>query len=96
MNFFFLKNEINDSFFGAQGIFHYKLKLNNPLNSVINQWTNWLKDHYYQYDLSKSRWSKLVPQKWRNRIIEYRIAQNLLSQHSLGQGKPARYAATKQ
>nr|WDV14749.1 hypothetical chloroplast RF1 [Pueraria montana] len=74
-NFFFLKNEIKDSFFGAQGIFHSKLKHKNPLNSVRNQWTNWLKDHYYQYDLSKSRWSRLVPQKWRNRITECRIAQ---------------------
>nr|YP_009127665.1 hypothetical chloroplast RF19 [Pachyrhizus erosus]AHY33280.1 hypothetical chloroplast RF19 [Pachyrhizus erosus] len=74
-NLFFLKNEIKDSFFGAQGIFHSKLEHKNPLNSVINQWTNWLKDHYYQYDLSKSRWSRLVPQKWRNRITECRIAQ---------------------
>nr|YP_009868844.1 Ycf1 [Spatholobus pulcher]QKI32369.1 Ycf1 [Spatholobus pulcher] len=74
--FFFLKNEIKDSFFGVQGIFHSKLKHKNPPNSVINQWTNWLKDHYYQYDLSQSRWSKLVPQKWRNRITEYRVARN--------------------
>nr|YP_010891104.1 Ycf1 [Erythrina sandwicensis]WJK72554.1 Ycf1 [Erythrina sandwicensis] len=75
-NSFFLKNEIKDYFFGVQGIFHPKLKQNNPLNSVINQWTNWLKDHYYQYDLSKRRWSRLVPQKWRNRITECRVAQN--------------------
>nr|YP_009995713.1 hypothetical protein RF1 [Haymondia wallichii]QNQ64576.1 hypothetical protein RF1 [Haymondia wallichii]UZA65237.1 hypothetical protein RF1 [Haymondia wallichii]UZA65404.1 hypothetical protein RF1 [Haymondia wallichii]UZA65488.1 hypothetical protein RF1 [Haymondia wallichii] len=75
-NFFFLKNEIKDSFFGAQGIFHSKLKHKNPLNSVRNQWTIWLKDHYYPYDLSKSRWSRLVPQKWRNRITECRIALN--------------------
>ena len=53
MDFFSLKNEIKDPFFGTQGIFHYKLKHNNPLNSVINQWINGLKDHYYQYDLSK-------------------------------------------
>nr|YP_010163185.1 hypothetical chloroplast RF19 [Psophocarpus tetragonolobus]QRI60977.1 hypothetical chloroplast RF19 [Psophocarpus tetragonolobus] len=75
-NFLFLKNEIKDSFFGVQGIFHPKLKKTNPQNSVINQWTNWLKDHYYQYDLSKSRWSRLVPQKWRNRITECHVAQN--------------------
>nr|QHS70139.1 hypothetical protein RF1 [Pediomelum tenuiflorum] len=74
--FFFMKNEIKDSFFGTQGIFHSNLKHKNTLNSVINLWTNWLKDHYYQYDLSKSRWSRLVPQKWRNRITECRIAQN--------------------
>nr|YP_010700908.1 hypothetical chloroplast RF1 [Neustanthus phaseoloides]WCI20980.1 hypothetical chloroplast RF1 [Neustanthus phaseoloides] len=75
-SFFFIKNEIKDSFFGVQGIFHSKLKHKNLLNSVINEWTNWLKDHYYQNDLSKSRWSKLVPQKWRNRITDCRIAPN--------------------
>nr|YP_009759621.1 hypothetical protein RF1 [Phyllodium pulchellum]QIQ48821.1 hypothetical protein RF1 [Phyllodium pulchellum] len=73
--FFFLKNEIKDSFFGVQGIFHSKLKHKNSPNSVINQWTNWLKDHY-QYDLSQSRWSRLVPQKWKNKITECRVAQN--------------------
>nr|YP_010964513.1 hypothetical chloroplast RF19 [Ototropis elegans]WNM89168.1 hypothetical chloroplast RF19 [Ototropis elegans] len=74
-NFFFLKNEIKDSFFGVQGIFHSKLKHKNFPNSVINQWTNWLKDHY-QYDLSQNRWSRLVPQKWKNKITECRVAQN--------------------
>nr|WPN87330.1 hypothetical chloroplast RF1 [Flemingia sp.] len=75
-NFFFLKKEIKNSFFGVQGIFHSKLKQKNPPNSVINQWTNWLRDHYYQYDLSQSRWSKLVPQKWRKKIIECRVAKH--------------------
>nr|YP_010159274.1 hypothetical chloroplast RF19 [Philenoptera violacea]QRG31553.1 hypothetical chloroplast RF19 [Philenoptera violacea] len=73
--FFFLKNEIKDSFFGVQGIFHSKLKHKNPPNSVMNQWTNWLKGHY-QYDLSQSRWSRLVPQKWRTRINQRRVTQN--------------------
>nr|YP_009765978.1 Ycf1 [Dialium schlechteri]QIS96338.1 Ycf1 [Dialium schlechteri] len=71
----FLKNEIKDFFFGIQGIFHSKLRHRNPPNSVINQWTNWLKGHY-QYNLSQSRWSRLVPKKWRNRINERRVAQN--------------------
>ncbi|RDY13714.1 Protein TIC 214, partial [Mucuna pruriens] len=74
-NLYFLKNEIKDSFFGVEGIFHSKLKHKNPPNYVINQWTNWLKDHY-QYDLSQGRWSRLVPQKWRNRITECCVAQN--------------------
>nr|YP_010415739.1 hypothetical protein RF1 [Campylotropis delavayi]USC52699.1 hypothetical protein RF1 [Campylotropis delavayi] len=74
-NFFFLKNEIKDSFFGIEGIFHSKLKHKNSHNSGINQWTNWLKDHY-QYDLSQSRWSRLVPQKWKNKIIQCRVTQN--------------------
>nr|YP_009769399.1 Ycf1 [Peltophorum pterocarpum]QIT00101.1 Ycf1 [Peltophorum pterocarpum] len=71
----FLKNEIKDSFFGVQGIFHSKLKHKNPPNSVMNQWTNWLKGHY-QYDLSQGGWSRLVPQKWRNRMNERHVAQN--------------------
>nr|QJQ78417.1 hypothetical chloroplast RF19 [Hylodesmum podocarpum] len=73
--FFFLKNEIKDSFFGIEGIFHSKLKHKNSPNSVINQWTNWLKDHY-QYDLSQNRWSRLVSKKWKNKITECRVAQN--------------------
>nr|QVX29308.1 hypothetical chloroplast RF1 [Indigofera miniata] len=73
--FFFLKNEIKDSFFEVQGIFHSKLRHKKPPDSPMNQWTNWLKGHY-QYDLSENRWSRLVPQKWRNRINERRVAQN--------------------
>nr|QVX30802.1 hypothetical chloroplast RF1 [Castanospermum australe] len=72
---FFLKNEIKDYFFGVQGILNSKLRHKNPPDSVMNQWTNWLKGHY-QYDLSERRWSRLVPQKWRNRINERRVAQN--------------------
>jgi len=72
-NFFFVKNKIKNYFFGAQGIVHYKLKQKNP---KLNQWTNWLKNHYYQYDLSNSRWSKLVSQKWINRITKCGVAQN--------------------
>nr|YP_010864805.1 hypothetical protein RF1 [Indigofera pendula]WGS98037.1 hypothetical protein RF1 [Indigofera pendula] len=73
--FFFLKNEIKDSFFEVQGIFHSKLRHKKPPYSAMNQWTNWLKGHY-QYDLSENRWSRLVPQNWRNRINERRVAQN--------------------
>ena len=35
-----IENEIKDSFFGAQGIFHYKLKHNNPLNDNKNSSTD--------------------------------------------------------
>nr|YP_010353150.1 hypothetical chloroplast RF19 [Wisteriopsis reticulata]QJQ79715.1 hypothetical chloroplast RF19 [Wisteriopsis reticulata]UFR83035.1 Ycf1 protein [Wisteriopsis reticulata]UOF70695.1 hypothetical chloroplast RF19 [Wisteriopsis reticulata] len=72
---FFLKNEIKNYFFRIQGIFHSKLRHENLPDSVMNQWTNWLKVHY-QYDLPQSRWSRLVPQNWRNRINEHRVAQN--------------------
>nr|YP_010158566.1 hypothetical protein RF1 [Xylia xylocarpa]QRG30673.1 hypothetical protein RF1 [Xylia xylocarpa] len=71
----FLKNEIKDYLFGVQGIFHSKLKHKSPPNSVMNQWTNWLKGHY-QYDLSQNGWSRLVPHKWRNRMNERHVAQN--------------------
>nr|YP_010513515.1 hypothetical protein Ycf1 [Cleobulia coccinea]UXL85086.1 hypothetical protein Ycf1 [Cleobulia coccinea] len=73
--FFFLKNEIKDSFFGVQKISHSNLKHKNFPNSLMNQWTNWLKGHY-QYDLSQNRWSRLVPQKWRKRINEHHMSQN--------------------
>nr|QVX28442.1 hypothetical chloroplast RF1 [Tabaroa caatingicola] len=74
---FFLKNEIKNSFFGVHGIFHSKLRHKNPSDSVINQWTNWLRlKGHSQYDLSQSRWARLVPQKWRNRINEHGVAQN--------------------
>nr|AZM31640.1 Ycf1 [Sophora flavescens]QGA73976.1 ycf1 [Sophora alopecuroides var. alopecuroides] len=72
---FFLKNEIKDYFFGVHGIFHFKLRHKNPPDYVMNQWTNWLKGHS-QYDLSQSTWSKLVPQKWRNRINKRRVAES--------------------
>nr|YP_009766649.1 Ycf1 [Cadellia pentastylis]QIS97184.1 Ycf1 [Cadellia pentastylis] len=62
--YLFLKNEIKDYFVEVHGIFHSEL---NDKNSVMNQWKNWLRSHY-QYDLSQTRWSRLVPQKWRNRI----------------------------
>nr|YP_010620520.1 hypothetical chloroplast RF1 [Kirganelia reticulata]WAX37581.1 hypothetical chloroplast RF1 [Kirganelia reticulata] len=71
----FLKNEIKD-FFGNQGLFHYELKDKSVRNFGTNQWKNWLKGHYqYKYDLSQIRWSMLIPQKWRNRINQYRTIQ---------------------
>nr|UEN67615.1 hypothetical protein RF1 [Sophora davidii] len=72
---FFLKNEIKDYFFAVRGIFHSKLRHKNPPNSVMNQWTNWLRGHC-QYDLSQSTWSRLVPQKWRNRINKSCVAES--------------------
>src|ERR1044072_2263766 len=72
---FFLKNEIKDYFFRIQGRrFNSKLRHKNRPDSIMNQWTNWLKVHY-QYSLPHSVWSRLVAQKWRNRIHEHRVAQ---------------------
>nr|AIJ28079.1 hypothetical chloroplast RF19 [Trifolium lupinaster] len=71
---FFLKNEIKDYFLRIQGI-NSKLRHKNRPDSLMKQWTNWLKVHY-QYDLPQSTWSRLLPQNWRNRINEHRVAQN--------------------
>lgn len=72
----FLKNEIKDYFFGIQRIFDFQFISKNPPNSLMNQWTNWLLKSHYQYDLSQRRWSRLVPQKWRNRIHKRHVIQN--------------------
>nr|QWK46971.1 hypothetical protein RF1 [Ampelocera longissima] len=73
---FFLKNEIKKNFFGTNEIFHSELKHKNLSNFEMNQWKNWLKSHY-QYDLSQIRWSsRLVPQKWRDRVNQHSISQN--------------------
>ena len=72
--FLFLKNEIKD-YFGTQGITHSELTTKKLSNYGMNQWKNWLKSNY-QYDLSKIKWSRLVPEKWRNRINEYSWGEN--------------------
>nr|WHU28609.1 hypothetical chloroplast RF19 [Rosa sericea]WHU28702.1 hypothetical chloroplast RF19 [Rosa sericea f. glabrescens] len=71
----FIKNEIKDYFVGTQELFHSQLRHKNRQNSGINQWTNWLRNHY-QYDISQIRWSRLVPQKWRNRFNQHCMNQN--------------------
>nr|QJS52310.1 hypothetical protein RF1 [Indofevillea khasiana] len=73
----FLKNEIQDYFVevvGAQEILHSDLKQKNLQNYGMNQWKNWLRGHYH-YDLYPIRWSKLLPQKWRNRVNQDRMAK---------------------
>nr|YP_009890181.1 photosystem I assembly protein Ycf1 [Onosma fuyunensis]QKM77431.1 photosystem I assembly protein Ycf1 [Onosma fuyunensis] len=65
----FLKTEIKD-FFGTQGIFQTGLGHKKLQNSARNGWKNWLRRHY-QYDLSQIRWSRLIPQRWRNRINQH-------------------------
>ena len=70
----FLKNEIKD-YFRRQGIISSELKHKKLQNSGMNQWKNWLKSHY-PYDLSERKWSKLVPQKWRNRVNQHCRVEN--------------------
>ncbi|KAL2899556.1 hypothetical protein RDABS01_024638 [Bienertia sinuspersici] len=73
----FLKNEIKD-YFVTQGIVHSELQTQKLPNYGINQWKNWLKSkNNDQYDLPQIKWSRLVPQKWRNRVTEHCEVENL-------------------
>nr|YP_010389476.1 hypothetical chloroplast RF1 [Delavaya toxocarpa]UPQ44797.1 hypothetical chloroplast RF1 [Delavaya toxocarpa]UYA96916.1 hypothetical chloroplast RF1 [Delavaya toxocarpa]UZC54247.1 hypothetical chloroplast RF1 [Delavaya toxocarpa] len=73
---FFLKKEIKD-YFQKRGIFHYELRHKPFWSFEMNQWKSWLREHYpYQYDLSRIKWFRLVPQKWRNRANQHCMAQN--------------------
>nr|YP_009141464.1 hypothetical chloroplast RF19 [Lathyrus tingitanus]AIL55990.1 hypothetical chloroplast RF19 [Lathyrus tingitanus] len=72
----FLKKDIKEYLLKIQGgRFNSKLRHKNRPDSIMNPWTNWLRGQY-QYALPESAWSRLVPQKWRNRIQEDRVAQN--------------------
>nr|YP_010296209.1 hypothetical protein RF1 [Osteospermum ecklonis]UMB51228.1 hypothetical protein RF1 [Osteospermum ecklonis] len=71
---FFLKNEIKD-FFGRQGIFDSEVRHKKLQIYGMNPWKAWLRGHY-RYHLSQIIWSRLVPQKWRNRINQCHTPQN--------------------
>uniref|UniRef100_UPI0030FF1AE4 Ycf1 protein n=1 Tax=Dactylicapnos scandens TaxID=1406284 RepID=UPI0030FF1AE4 len=70
----FLKDRIKN-FFGTQGIFHSESRHKEHRNAEINEWKNWLRSHY-QYDLSQTRLSKFMSQKWRNRVNQSGKVQN--------------------
>nr|YP_010918279.1 Ycf1 [Chorilaena quercifolia]WAJ49131.1 Ycf1 [Chorilaena quercifolia] len=70
----FLNNEIT-YFFDKHGIFNYQLRHKSFLHFGRNLWKNWLSNHY-QYDLSRIKWARLVPQEWRNRAHQRCMAQN--------------------
>nr|YP_010415400.1 hypothetical chloroplast RF19 [Elsholtzia byeonsanensis]URY63350.1 hypothetical chloroplast RF19 [Elsholtzia byeonsanensis] len=78
----FLKPKIKDSF-EKQGMIHSKLVKKKLPSYETNQWKNWLKGHY-QYHLSQIRWSRLIPEKKRNRVRQHCIAKkkNLSKRHS--------------
>nr|UJI65759.1 Ycf1 protein [Corydalis fangshanensis] len=63
---FFLKERIK-IFFGTQGIFDFESTHKEHGNAEMTAWKNWLSGHY-QYDLSQTRLSKFMSQKWRNRV----------------------------
>nr|YP_009661692.1 hypothetical chloroplast RF19 [Amphilophium pilosum]YP_009661705.1 hypothetical chloroplast RF19 [Amphilophium pilosum]QCT82885.1 hypothetical chloroplast RF19 [Amphilophium pilosum]QCT82886.1 hypothetical chloroplast RF19 [Amphilophium pilosum] len=66
---FFLKPEIKAPF-ETQGMGHSSYEMNH--------WKTCLRGlrGRYQYDLSQIRWSRLIPEKWRNRVHQRRIAKN--------------------
>nr|YP_010887711.1 Ycf1 protein [Hypodaphnis zenkeri]WJJ67282.1 Ycf1 protein [Hypodaphnis zenkeri] len=72
--YLFLKDRIRN-YFGTQRIFDSKLTHKRLPNSGMNEWKNWLRGHY-QYNFSQTRWCRLVPQKWQNRVNQRRTIQN--------------------
>nr|WEL32535.1 hypothetical protein RF1 [Archontophoenix sp. M_XM164] len=70
----FIKDKIKD-YCMTRGIFDSKSKQKKIYKSGKNEWKNWLKGHY-QYNLSQTKWSQLVTQKWRNRINRRSMIQN--------------------
>nr|YP_010349308.1 Ycf1 protein [Chloranthus angustifolius]UNV39665.1 Ycf1 protein [Chloranthus angustifolius] len=72
--YLFLKDRIKD-YCETQGIFDSESRHKKPQNSGMNEWKNWLRGHY-QYKLSQTKWSRLVPRKWRNRINQRRMIPN--------------------
>nr|UDH54495.1 hypothetical protein RF1 [Anemone patens subsp. multifida] len=73
----FIKDRIKKDFFGTQGIFHSESRYKKFCGFKMNEWKSWLmgNDHY-KYNLSPTRWSRLVPQNWRNRINQNFMVQN--------------------
>nr|QGY75056.1 hypothetical chloroplast RF19 [Allium macrostemon] len=57
-----------------QGIFGSKPKHKKIHKYRMNKWKMWLRGHY-QYNLSQTKWSYLVPKKWQNRANQCRIIQ---------------------
>nr|YP_009737634.1 Ycf1 [Blastus pauciflorus]QHV41488.1 Ycf1 [Blastus pauciflorus] len=67
----FLKKEIKD-YLETEGILHLELGHQNLFNYTIVEWKNSL-SKYYQYELSRIQWYRLVPHKWRNRVNQRSI-----------------------
>nr|QFQ40214.1 hypothetical chloroplast RF1 [Phyllagathis longearistata] len=79
----FLKKEIKD-YLETEGILHLGLGHKNLFNYTIVEWKNSL-SKYYQYELSRIQWYRLVPHKWRNRVNQRSIMtenKNFQKSHS--------------
>nr|YP_010729042.1 Ycf1 protein [Hesperantha coccinea]WEA82021.1 Ycf1 protein [Hesperantha coccinea] len=70
----FIRYIIKD-FCTIQGIFDSKEKHQKIHKPAMNKWKDWLGGHY-QYNFSHTKWSHLVPEKWRNRVNQHRTIQN--------------------
>nr|QVV24662.1 hypothetical protein RF1 [Agapanthus praecox] len=70
----FLKDRIK-IYCTTRGIFDSKPRHKKIHKSGMNKWKNWLKGGHYQYNLSQTKWSRLVPKKWRNRVNQCRTIQ---------------------
>nr|YP_010839081.1 Ycf1 [Allium ulleungense]WGF22513.1 Ycf1 [Allium ulleungense] len=62
--------DIIKNYCATRGIFGSKPKHKNKYR--MNKWKMWLRGHY-QYNLSQTKWSYLVPKKWQNRANQCRI-----------------------
>nr|AEX94016.1 hypothetical chloroplast RF19 [Phormium tenax] len=70
----FLRDIIKD-YCTTRGIFDSKSRHNKKMHkSGMNKWKSWLRGHS-QYNLSQTKWSHLVPKKWRNRVNQRRTIQ---------------------
>nr|YP_009526655.1 Ycf1 protein [Allium paradoxum]AXX76324.1 Ycf1 protein [Allium paradoxum] len=58
----------------TRGIFGSKPKHKKMHKYRMNKWKMWLRGHS-PYNLSKTKWSYLVPKKWQKRANQYRIIQ---------------------
>uniref|UniRef100_UPI00315CF21E hypothetical chloroplast RF19 n=1 Tax=Pseudoxandra lucida TaxID=235825 RepID=UPI00315CF21E len=70
----FFKDRIKE-YLWTLGILDAKSSSKRLPNSGMNEWKNWLRGHY-QYNFSQTRWSRLVSQKWRNKVRKRHTSQN--------------------
>nr|YP_010624723.1 hypothetical chloroplast RF1 [Alphonsea hainanensis]WBG68680.1 hypothetical chloroplast RF1 [Alphonsea hainanensis] len=70
----FFKDRIKE-YLWTLGILDAKSSSKRLPNSGMNEWKNWLRGHY-QYNFSQTRWSRLVSQKWRNKVRKRHMSQN--------------------
>nr|YP_010953047.1 Ycf1 protein [Dianella tasmanica]WMQ75335.1 Ycf1 protein [Dianella tasmanica]WMQ75420.1 Ycf1 protein [Dianella tasmanica] len=70
----FLRDIIKD-YCTTRGMFDSKSRHNKKIHkSGMNKWKSWLRGHF-QYNLSQTKWSHLVPKKWRNKVNQRRTIQ---------------------